>query len=450
MTERLGRPRRRKPRHTRDGISPLRRVAGGERAILDARLLTAARMPKLCRENADCDARIRCGSAGRHRPEQCGPAHEGHRCERFVGRRQLWGSRCATRRRSMAPMSKSLRPRNDPRAIGDANRPFNQYGIDQTVGVSAQWIDEGFRDSAFRCGRFASPFVPIPKKLATIYRMSNELQRFADPGRVQSLQDDLLRACVRSGGPNLSLIRHPAPRPRGQLRLRMASWRASTGTGIARSAADLNSAMKQLADAGSTLLSASWALHPAFAAMRRPSWRQSGPVFPGIGRRGGRLLGLPAIIKCFGCAVRFATASIRCAGATAIACSSRTAAPVDASDTLRCRWSRRAVDCGDQRRQQFSVEHCRPAHPSRHGLGSDARRVRSSTTLAIAVTDATTSPPSSLSRSTSRPLGTAGAGDARDRRGQRRSDLHVRAGVEPLSEYPHVEASSSPIPFSIR
>ena len=71
---------------------------------------------------------------------------------------------------------------------------------------------------------------------------------------------------------------------------------SSSGSDLTSIDADLEALVNALSDAGSDLSAATWVLHPRSAVyLSRLRGSGGAPAFPGIGARGGQLLGMPVL-----------------------------------------------------------------------------------------------------------------------------------------------------------
>lgn len=167
--------------------------------------------------------------------------------------------------------------------------------ITQTSGASAYWVGEGAAPGLSRQTFDRSQL--SYQRLGAISVLTEELALTADPAAEPEILRDLVNAIVQkqdeafidpenAGSPEIL----PASVTR------YAQQFVSTGTAVAQIDSDLHLMLNQLSNGGSDLQNATWILNPRSSAYLA-GLRGSGgsPCFPGMGARGGELLGLPAI-----------------------------------------------------------------------------------------------------------------------------------------------------------
>jgi len=127
--------------------------------------------------------------------------------------------------------------------------------------------------------------------------VTRELAMISKPSAEATITRDVRDALVRKVDETfIDVTNLGSPEERPASITRNAPQFPSTGTSVASIDADLRLLLNSLYDGGSDLVNAAWVLHPRSAAFLA-SLRGSGgsPCYPGMGARGGVLLGLPCI-----------------------------------------------------------------------------------------------------------------------------------------------------------
>lgn len=173
--------------------------------------------------------------------------------------------------------------------------PFRMRLYRQTGGMTAGWVREGYPIPASKAD-YSQAFTLEPAKLGVIVAMSDELKRFATPS-VQELVGREVSGAI--GAAKDSFFIDPSWSGAADTPASVtfgAAMLSSRGATVAAIDADLKDMLKVLTDAGCSLASAAWILHPTTAANMSLMRDADGALsFPTMAMRNGTLAGLPVV-----------------------------------------------------------------------------------------------------------------------------------------------------------
>ena len=181
------------------------------------------------------------------------------------------------------------------RLAGLRKVPFQVRCLQMDTGTSAGWVGEAQPAPVSRAD-FSGEILPL-LKVVGICVTTLELARSSAPSAESTLSRDLARAGAEAM--DRAFI---DPSNAGETGVKPASVTssapsfASNGPDLADIDSDLEILINSLSDAGSDLSFAAFVLRPRTAVyLSRLRGSGGAPAFPGLGARGGVLLGLPAI-----------------------------------------------------------------------------------------------------------------------------------------------------------
>jgi HK97 family phage major capsid protein len=192
--------------------------------------------------------------------------------------------------------AQALRPRTIiGRLQGLRAALFLTRSIVATGGASANWVGEGVPTPASAMA-LTSAVVLGHTKASGLCVLTNELLQSSNPKADEVIAADLARACAQLmdlafiDPTNAGSADKPAAVTHG------CPTVPSTGAALANIDEDLRAIIEKVSDAEQGLISPAWVMHP-WTATYLGLMRGSGGTlaYPGIGPRGGVLLGIPVI-----------------------------------------------------------------------------------------------------------------------------------------------------------
>jgi len=194
-------------------------------------------------------------------------------------------------------LAEVVRPRTViGRLPGVHKLPFLARTIGLSAGATATWVGEGIA-APTTGATFGSPTDLARKKIMALLVCPNEFLRNAHPAAERALINDLAGAVAQAldfaflDSTNTGSASTPASVTNG------GASGASLGSTVSQIDGDLGGMIDDLLDAGSTLESAVWCIHPRSAAfLSRLRGTGGSLAHPGISVAGGTLLGLPVLV----------------------------------------------------------------------------------------------------------------------------------------------------------
>lgn len=175
--------------------------------------------------------------------------------------------------------------------------PFHSRLLGMSAGASAAFVPTGAA-IPLSAPAFSEPAALDRKKVAGLVVASDETLRDAAPQTERALTADLFAALAAAMDEAFLDPASDGTDGRPVSITYGGAATASTGGSVAQIDADLAAVIEDLIDAGSTLQSAAWIVHPR-SAVYLSLLRGSGgaPAHPGISVAGGTLAGLPVLIS---------------------------------------------------------------------------------------------------------------------------------------------------------
>lgn len=206
-----------------------------------------------------------------------------------------WASGLADYRAMSGVFVEQMRPATIlGRLAGVRDVPGNKRTLKELNGSDGGWVGEGASSPISKMS--LDEVTPAYSKCQTTIVVTDDLVRALTPQSEAALNGMMVRALAATVDrlfidPTVTLT---ADGPASITNLGTSN--SSTGASTAQVTADLKAMCAGLVAAGSDLTAAQWVLHPRTALALSLLVNTAGAfAFPGIGPRGGSILGLPAI-----------------------------------------------------------------------------------------------------------------------------------------------------------
>lgn len=182
------------------------------------------------------------------------------------------------------------------RLPGVRTMPFNARLLGMSAGASAAFVRPGAA-IPLSGPAFSNPGTLERKKVGGLIVASDETLRDANPQTERALTADLFAAMAQAMDEAFLDPASDGSDDRPASVTNGGATTSSTGTTLAAIDTDLANVVEDLLDAGSTLQSAAWVVHPR-SAVYLSMLRGTGGALahPGISVLGGTLLGLPVLV----------------------------------------------------------------------------------------------------------------------------------------------------------